>query len=276
MSTAAISSSSIYQQTEQYFQTRQSDLQQLGQALQSGDLAGAQTAYNNIVQLGQSGPFAGGDPFSRPQREQDFTAIGQALQSGDLAGAQAAFSTLQSTFEKGRARKTLPAPVPLQTAGRKLSSTLAATAARPARLSAPASSSGPEIVLNLGNSNGTASPEQITINLNPTSGGGEQVSLSVGSQGSNAQEITFNLAPNSNEQIVLNLLGESSSSSSSNSSAAPRQVEASAFRLEPQGRRCSSREPYPLRPLTAPARSMPRPAPQKSWHLLLDPQLLCG
>src|ERR1700723_3520856 len=101
MSTAAISSSSIYQQTEPYFQTRQSDLQQLGQALQSGDLAGAQTAYNNIVQLGQSGPFASGDPFSRPQREQDLTAIGQALQSGDLAGAQAAFSTLQSTFQKG-------------------------------------------------------------------------------------------------------------------------------------------------------------------------------
>jgi hypothetical protein len=41
MSTAAISSSSIYQQTEQYSQTRQSDLQQLGQALQSGGLAGA-------------------------------------------------------------------------------------------------------------------------------------------------------------------------------------------------------------------------------------------
>jgi len=102
MSTAAISSSSIYQQTEQYFQTRQSDVQQLGQALQSGDLAGAQTAYNNIVQLGQIGPFA---------------------------------------------------------------------------------------------------------------------SLSVGSQGSKAQEITFNLAPNSNEQIVLNLLNESSSTPTGGSSS---------------------------------------------------------
>jgi hypothetical protein len=190
MSTAAISSSSIYQQTEQYFQTRQSDLQQLGQALQSGDLADAQTAYNNIIQLGQSGPFASGDPFSRPQREQDFTAIGQALQSGDLAGAQAAFSTLQSTFEKAGTQNSPSAGSPLN--------------------------SGPEIVLNLGNSSG-GTPEEITINLNPTSGEGEQVSLSVGSQGSNAQEITFNLPPNSNEQIVLNLLGESSTSSSSNS-----------------------------------------------------------
>src|SRR5271163_4633633 len=193
MSTAAISSSSIYQQTEQYFQTRQSDLQQLGQALQSGDLADAQTAYNNIVQLGQSGPFASGDPFLRPQREQDFTAIGQALQSGDLAGAQAAFSTLQSTFKREATQNSPSA--------------------------GSTSSSGPEIILNLGNNSGSTSPEQITINLNPTSGGGEQVSLSIGSQGSNAQEITFNLAPNSNEQIVLNLLGESSSSSSSNSSS---------------------------------------------------------
>ncbi|MGA9305397.1 MAG: hypothetical protein WBW31_08340 [Candidatus Sulfotelmatobacter sp.] len=218
MSTAAISSSSIYQQTEQYFQTRQSDLQQLGQALQSGDLADAQTAYNNIIQLGQSGPFASGDPFSRPQREQDFTAIGQALQSGDLAGAQAAFSTLQSTFEKAGTQNS-PSASSTSNSGPEIILNLSSNSSGSSSASsAPASSSGPEIILNLGNSNGTASPEQITINLNPTSGGGEQVSLSVGSQGSNAQEITFNLPPNSNEQIVLNLLGESSTSSSSNSS----------------------------------------------------------
>lgn len=224
MSTAAISSSSIYQQTEQYFQTRQSDLHQLGQALQSGDLPGAQTAYNNIVQLGQSGPFASGDPFSRTQREQDFTAIGQALQSGDLAGAQAAFSTLQSTFERGRQNSPSASSNSNSNSGPEiilnLSNSSAASTSAPsaAASSAAAVSSGPEIVVNLGNSSGSASPEQITIDLNPTSGGGEQVSLSVGGQGSNAQEITFNLAPNSNEQIVLNLLGESSSTSSSNSS----------------------------------------------------------
>jgi hypothetical protein len=219
MSTAAISSSSIYQQTEQYFQTRQSDLQQLGQALQSGDLADAQTAYNNIIQLGQSGPFASGDPFSRPQREQDFTAIGQALQSGDLAGAQAAFSTLQSTFEKAGTQNS-PSASSTSNSRPEIILNLSSNSSASSSVSsaAAASSSGPEIVLNLGNSNGTASPEQITINLNPTSGGGEQVSLSVGSQGSNAQQITFNLAPNSNEQIVLNLLDESSSSSTSNSS----------------------------------------------------------
>jgi hypothetical protein len=216
MSTAAISSSSIYQQTEQYFQTRQSDLQQLGQALQSGDLADAQTAYNNIIQLGQSGPFASGDPFSRPQREQDFTAIGQALQSGDLAGAQAAFSTLQSTFEKAGTQNSPSAGSPLNSGPEIILNLSSNSSSTSSASSAPASNSGPEIVLNLGNSSG-GTPEEITINLNPNSGEGEQVSLSVGSQGSNAQEITFNLPPNSNEQIVLNLLGESSTSSSSNS-----------------------------------------------------------
>jgi hypothetical protein len=201
MSTAPISSSSIYQQTEQYFQTRQSDLKQLGQDLGSGDLADAQTEYNAIVTLGQSGPFASGNPFKLNQREQDFTAIGTALQSGDLAGAQQAFSTLESTFQRGSGGGPAPITTPVATQNGPGS---------PAPITAPISttnSGGPEIILNFSNGSGSSGPEQITINLNPSSGGGEQVSLSVGSQGSNAQQFTFNLAPNSNEQIVLNLLG---------------------------------------------------------------------
>jgi hypothetical protein len=220
MSTAAISSSSIYQQVEQYFQARQSDLQQLGQALGSGDLAGAQTAYNNIVQLGQSGPFASGDPFSRPQREQDFSAIGQALQAGDLAGAQAAFSTLQSTFQRGAGTQAAPSATPASSSGPEIILNLSnSSSISPTSSASPASSSGPEIILNLSNRSSGASPEQITINLNPTSGGGEQVSIGVGNQGSNEQQITSNLSANSNEQIVLNLLGESSSTSTGSSSS---------------------------------------------------------
>jgi hypothetical protein len=196
MSTAAVSSNLISEIPKAYFQTRYADLQQLGHALKSGDLAGAQTAYNNIVTLGQSGPFAGGNPFRINQREQDFTAIGQPLQSGDLAGAQQAFKTLASTFKGGEKQGDPPTV-------------------------SNASSSGPEIVVNLSNSSGNTSPEQITINIaNSASGGGEQVSLSVGNQGSNAQQITFNLSPNSNEEIVLNLLGGSSSTGSSSSSSA--------------------------------------------------------
>jgi hypothetical protein len=223
MSTAAISSSSIYQQTEQYFKTRQSDLQQLAQALGSGGLAGAQTAYNNILQLGQSGPFAGGNPFSRTQREQDFAAIGQALQSGDLAGAQAAFSSLQSTFARGTGAQSPPSARSTNNSGPEIILNLSSNSGGTSSASsAPASDGGPEIILNLSNSGGNASPEQITIDIsNPANGGGEQVSLSFGNPGSNEQQITFNLSPNSNEQIVLNLLGESAPSGNSSSSASP-------------------------------------------------------
>lgn len=193
MSTAAVSSTSLNQQVQQYFQTRSTDLKQLGHALSNGDLAGAQTAYNKIVALGQNGPFPNGNPFVINQREQDFTQIGQALQSGDLAGAQQAFSVLRNSFTPGAGQ-------------------LDPSSASP---NSP-SSSGPEIVLNLSSgSTGAASPEQITVNISNPASGGEQVSIGVGSQGSNAQQVTFNLPSNSNEQIVLNLLGASSTTGSS-------------------------------------------------------------
>jgi hypothetical protein len=189
MSTAAVSNGLITQ-TQAYFQNRSADLQQLGKALENGNLAGAQTAYNNIVKLGQSGPSASGNPFLISQREQDFTAIGTALQAGDLAGAQQAYATLRGTAEK-------------QAQG----------GAQNPPSASPTASVGPEIVLNLTNTGTTANPEQITININQTSGGGEQVALSVGNQGSTPQQITFNLPANSNEEIVLNLLNASASTS---------------------------------------------------------------
>ena len=192
MSTSAVNSASINQQLQQYFQTRQSDLRQLGQALSSGNLTAAQTQFTNITALGDSGPFAGGNAFKITGRQDDFNALGQALQSGDLAGAQQAFGALASTFKTGGAQTDPPS----------------ATAA-----SASASSAGPEIVLNLSNTGSSSTPEQITINIaNEASGGGEQVSLSVGNQGSNPQQVTF-LAANGNEQIVLNLLSASSAGS---------------------------------------------------------------
>jgi hypothetical protein len=200
MSTSAVSNSSLNQQIQQYFQTRRSDLQQLASSLGSGDLAGAQTAFNNIATLGQTGPFSSGNPFRLNQQEQDFTAIGTALQSGDLGAAQQAFANLKSTLQKGPVEDPpittpiLPAPSP------STSST---------------STTGPEIVLNLTNTGSTSNPEQITININQTSGGGDQVALSYGPQGSTPQELTFNLAPNSNEQIVLNLLSASSAETGS-------------------------------------------------------------
>lgn len=207
MSTSAVSSSSLNQQLTQYFQTRHTDLSQLSQALTSGDLSAAQTAYNNIVSLGQSGPFANGAPFRINQREQDFTAIGQALQSGDIGGAQQAFAALASTFQA-------PVSTPI--------TTVPSQASQGTEAGGGTQAAQPEIVLNLSGATGS-NPEQITINIsNSASGGGEQVSLSVGNQGSsNPQELTLNLGANSNEQIILNLLGAASASSSTSGSSSP-------------------------------------------------------
>jgi len=221
MSTSAVSSSSLYQQLQSYFQTRNSDVQQLGQALQQGNLSAAQTAFNNIQSLGQNGPFANGDPFAVSQREQDFNAIGQALQNGDLTGAQSAFSALQATFQHAT---PVNSGGPAQGDGSSASGGAGPEIVvnlSPASGSGAGSSGttgdGPEIVLNLNNaSGGGATPEQITINVGQETGGAEQVSLSVGPEGaSNPTQFQFNLNPNTNEQIVLNLLGANSSSGNS-------------------------------------------------------------
>lgn len=213
MSTSAVNSTSLNQLLQQYFQTRGSDLKQLGQALKSGDLTGAQSAYANIVALGQKGPFAGGEPFKITQREQDFGAVGQALQSGDLAGAQQAFGSLIGTFNS----RSQPLDPPASTGPAvvlNLGSGGGTTGA-----SSGAIASGPEIVLNLGNSSGSTGPEQITLNIASGASGGEQISLSVGNQGSGPEQVQFNLPANTNEQIVLNLLGPLSSTSTSTASS---------------------------------------------------------
>jgi hypothetical protein len=214
MSTAAVSTNPLQQDLQTYFQDRQTDLQQLGQALTAGDVSGAQQDYDAIQTLAQNGPLTGGEAFAVNQREQDFTSIGQSLQSGDLAGAQQAFAALQSTFTSHRVFDPPatggPAPVV-----QPVTADSTATTAASASTSAAAVQ---EIVLNLAAASGST-PEQITINLNNTSSGAEQVTIGVGSQlNPNAQDFTFNLAQNANEQIVLNLLGNTASSSSSSSS----------------------------------------------------------
>jgi hypothetical protein len=110
MSTSAVSGVSIYQELQSFYQNRQSDVKQLGSALQSGDLSGAQTAFAELTALGQSGPFANSEPFAKSTRDQAFNTIGQDLQAGNLAGAQAAFATLTA---KGNVQLTPPSTVNL-------------------------------------------------------------------------------------------------------------------------------------------------------------------
>lgn len=112
MSTSAVSGVSIYQELQSFYQTRQSDVTQLGSALQSGDLSGAQAAFAELTALGQSGPFANSEPFAKSTRDQAFNTIGQDLQAGNLAGAQAAFATLTA---KGNVQLTPPSTVNLGT-----------------------------------------------------------------------------------------------------------------------------------------------------------------
>jgi DNA-binding FadR family transcriptional regulator len=82
----------------------QNEFQALGNALQSGDLSGAQTAFaalqqmfstsstGNQTQTSQQG--GGQNSFSS-----DFDALGQALQSGDLKGAQTDFAKLLQNIQ---------------------------------------------------------------------------------------------------------------------------------------------------------------------------------
>jgi hypothetical protein len=111
MSTAAVSSLSIYQEIQAFNQSRQADLKQLGSALQSGDLNGAQQAYQALAVLGEDGPFANAEPFANSSRAQAFNTIGEALDAGDLGRAQAAFATLTTQGNPASASQPTPAAV---------------------------------------------------------------------------------------------------------------------------------------------------------------------
>jgi len=202
MSTAAVTGSIPNEGVQAYFQQRQSDLKQLGQDLKSGDLTDAQQEYSAIQTLAQNGPFANGDAFYRSDRQQDFNALGQALQSGDLAAAQQAFSQLKGTFH---AHGNSGAPV---------STTLASTTPA-ATTQSSSTSTGPEIILNLANA---PAGEQITIDLNNTGNGNEQVTVSAAnSQNPTPEQVTFNLNLNSNAQVTLNLFNSATTTSTQGS-----------------------------------------------------------
>jgi len=70
------------------FAQRAKNFKALGDALQSGDLSGAQKVYEemqaNAPKTSANNPLAN-----------DFSALGDALKSGDVSAAQKAFATLQ-------------------------------------------------------------------------------------------------------------------------------------------------------------------------------------
>jgi len=84
-----------------------SNFNALGQALQSGDLSGAQQAFTSLL---QSAPTTGASSTASQSSAStsssasssagaDLVSLGQALQSGNLAGAQQAFTNLQQAMQ---------------------------------------------------------------------------------------------------------------------------------------------------------------------------------
>jgi outer membrane protein assembly factor BamD (BamD/ComL family) len=74
----------------------QTEFQQLGQDLQSGNLSAAQTDFATLSSQSPSAPHIGGTQF-----DQDSGQLAQALKSGNLSAAQEAYKTIQQDFGQG-------------------------------------------------------------------------------------------------------------------------------------------------------------------------------
>jgi hypothetical protein len=200
MSTAAISSSSIFQELQSFYQTRHTDLNQLGSALQSGNLADAQQAFSALAALGQGGPFANSEPFGKAGRAQAFEAIGTALQAGDLAGAQAAFANLKSSLQNKAptAAQDNPATVVNLSRGQNSSNVVAEIVINfntsfGVEIGAPSPAGQPSTTGTTSNTNGATGVPEIVINLEGGSGTNASTGASSGSTPYGAPELVINL-----------------------------------------------------------------------------------
>ncbi|HYW37324.1 MAG TPA: hypothetical protein VE957_04355 [Terriglobales bacterium] len=83
----------------------QQALQTLQNSLASGDLNGANSAFQTVQRISQlSATLSGGSQSSSSQLSTDLAALGGALSSGDLSTAQSDFATVQSDL------KNFPSP----------------------------------------------------------------------------------------------------------------------------------------------------------------------
>ena len=101
MSITSISNNSQYLSPLQLLNQPKQDLTSLGNALNSGDLAGAQTAFSAFqqdLQKIQAGTQSGTTPAK------DFQTLQDALSSGDLAGAKKAFDTFMQDVQHTKRR----------------------------------------------------------------------------------------------------------------------------------------------------------------------------
>jgi hypothetical protein len=202
----------------------------VGRALQSGNLTGAQRALAELRNRLPAPPPANSTPDVGPEVIINLTL---APPSSATIGATAASSSTAAT--QPPATNTNPAAAGPEIilnlgkfsaaeqitidinnsavpAGSTSSSTGSASAAPPS--TTPATAAGPEIVLNLEANSGNSTPEPITIDLKTASNGGEQLTFTVGSQQSPQEQVIFNVAQQTNLQIIFNLLNSTANSSS--------------------------------------------------------------
>jgi hypothetical protein len=98
MSIAGILSSTLFNSSSQAVtspqQQFQKEFQQLGQALQSGNLSAAQSDFATLQQ-NLTSTNATSSPSAANSLTQAFSQLGKDLQSGNLSAAQQAFSTVR-------------------------------------------------------------------------------------------------------------------------------------------------------------------------------------
>ena len=94
----------------------QQALQSLQNNLASGNLDGANSAFQTVQRISQlSATVSGNSHASSSQLSTDLTALGGALSSGDLASAQSAFATVQSDLKNSPSpSQTIETSVALQ------------------------------------------------------------------------------------------------------------------------------------------------------------------
>jgi hypothetical protein len=99
MSITGVSQSTTQTTQNAAFQQRQNAFNSLDQAMSSGDLSAAQSAFATMqaqAPQGSKGPPPGG---GNDQMAQDMSAVSSALQSGDMAGAQKAFAQMKTDMQ---------------------------------------------------------------------------------------------------------------------------------------------------------------------------------
>jgi len=89
-------STHLAQNAQEKFHHVQSEFQQLGQDLQSGNLTKAQQDYATLAKNIPSAQQTANSPLA-----QDLGALAQALQSGNLTTAQQAYATLRQDVQQG-------------------------------------------------------------------------------------------------------------------------------------------------------------------------------